>query len=125
MKKTSKPIRIILSSLSLTFLLFGIPLMNVNCACSSEFIPEKMDTPLQQKIRSMEAEDSEVTIQFTGKTSHEITPEMKKELESSGITIESTIQNIFTAKGTTSAIKKVTMYDYVVYLEMARTLDIK
>lgn len=125
MKKNSKTIRIILSSLSFAFLLFGIPLMNVSCACSSEFVPEKMDAPLQQKIRSMESEDSIVAIQFTGRTSSEITPEMKKELESTGITIESTVQNIFTAKGTTSAVKKVTMYDYVVYLEMARTLDLK
>jgi hypothetical protein len=122
MKRSTKTI---LSTLSFLFLVFGFPLMNINCSGSEEFIPEKMDSPLQQKIRSLEAENSNVTIQFTGKTSGEITPEMKNELESTGATIESTIHNIFTAKGTTSAIKKISLNEYVVYLELARTLDIK
>ena len=120
-----KPAKTILSKLSFLFLFFGFPLMIINCSGSEEFMPEKMDTPMQQKIRSLEEAQSGATIQFTGKTSDDITSEMKKELELTGITIESTIQNIFTAKGTTSSIKKLTLLENVIYLELARTLDIK
>lgn len=100
-------------------------MLNINCSGSAEFMPEKMDTPLQQKIRSVEEDNSNSIIQFTGKTKEDMSSEMKKELESKGIIISSVVTNIFTASGTASAIKEISNCEFVIYMELARTLDIK
>lgn len=122
MKKFTKKI---LSTFSLMFLLLVFPMLNINCSGSAEFMPEKMDAPLQQKIRSVEENNSNTTIQFTGKTKEDLSSEMKKDLESKGITISSVVTNIFTASGTAPAIKEISNCEFIVYLELARTLDIK
>ncbi len=122
MKKSTKKI---LSTFSLMFMLLGLPMLNINCSGSAEFMPEKMDTPLQQKIRSVEEDNSNSIIQFTGKTKEDMSSEMKKELESKGIIISSVVTNIFTASGTASAIKEISNCEFVIYMELARTLDIK
>jgi hypothetical protein len=114
-----------LSFLSIIILVTAIPILIVGCSSSSEYKPEKMDTPLQQKIRELDNGNTYTIIQFAGKTSMPINDEMTTKLKSTGLTIESIIGDIFTASGTTESIKKVTMYDFVVYLELAQKLDIK
>lgn len=114
-----------LSFLSIIILVTAIPILIVGCSSSSEYKPEKMDTPLQQKIRELDKDNTNTIIQFTGKTSLPINDEMKTKLKSTGLSVESIINDIFTASGTTESIKKVTMYDFVVYLELAQKLDIK
>ena len=59
MKDFSQIIKLALSFNSLVILSIGIPVLIVSCSSSSEYISEKMDTPLQQKIRQLEKEESE------------------------------------------------------------------
>lgn len=108
----------------LVIILFGIPILIVSCS-SSEFIPEKMDTPLQQKIRQLEKENPNEIVQFTGKTTIPISDEIKNQLQSTGITTESIVQDIFTASGNVESIKKLTLVDIVTYLELVKKLDLK
>jgi hypothetical protein len=114
----------ILELITVTVLFVSIPLMILGCSSSSEYIPEKMDTPLQQRIHQLEKEAPNKIIQITGKTSTPINEEMKTRINSTGITTESIIQDIFTASGNVESIKKVTLLDFVIYLEIAKKLDI-
>lgn len=109
----------------LTIIVFIIPLVLTSCSSSGEYIPEKMDTSLNQRISSLEKNNPKESIQFLGKTSDVISEDIKTELESTGIVIESTVQNIFTAKGRAADIKKLTMFDFVIFLELTQKLDIK
>jgi hypothetical protein len=95
------------------------------CSSSNDFMPEKMDTALNQKIQKNEKDDPDQVIQFLGKCSSSITPEIKDELQSSGISLESIVQNIFTATGTAAEIKKVSLFQFVTSLELVRHMDLK
>ena len=105
--------------------LTGILIFLTACSSSAKYDSTKMDTSLNQKILSLEKEDSNITIQFTGKTNVVINDQMKKELQETGINIETVVSDIFTANGTVSSIKKTSLLDYVVYLELVKNLDIK
>jgi len=83
-----------------------------------------MDAPLLQRIHQLEKEDPNAVLQFAGKTNTPINDEMKKEIKSIGITTESIIGDIFTASGNVESIKKASLLDFVVYLEIAKKLDI-
>ena len=111
--------------LALGTLFFCLPVMNISCSSSSEYIPEKMDTPLQQRIRQLEKEDPNAIFQFAGKTNRSINEVMIAKLKSTGITTESIIEDIFTASGNAESIKKVSLLDFIVFLEIAKKLDIK
>ena len=125
MKDFSQIIKLALSFISLVILSIGIPVLIVSCSSSSEYISEKMDTPLQQKIRQLEEEEPNAIVQFTGKTNAPISDEMKTTLESTGIKTESIVQDIFTASGDIESIKKLTLLEFVTYLELAKNLDLK
>jgi hypothetical protein len=90
-----------------------------------EYIPEKLDTALRQKISKMDGSSSNNVIQIIGKTSTEINEEMKSKLEQAGISIESIIGNIFTASANPKSIKKATLLNFVVFIELTKTMDIK
>ena len=124
MKNFLKLIKQVLFFLSLLILSLGIPILIVSCS-SSEYIPGKMDTPLQQKIRQLEKENPNEIIQFTGKTNIPISDKIKTELQSTGITTESIVKDIFTASGNIESIKKLTLLEFVTYLELAKKLDLK
>jgi hypothetical protein len=124
MKILFKFIKQVLFFFSLLILSFGIPILIVSCS-SSEYIPEKMDTSLQQKIHQLEKENSNEIIQFTGKTNTSISDEVKGKLQSTGITTESIVQDIFTASGNLESIKKLSLLECVKYLELAKKLDLK
>lgn len=125
MKNLTPFINQLIIFLSAIVVLGGVSIFLTACAASSEYSPEKMDSPLNQKIRSLDNENSETSIQFTGKTNGAINEQMKKELQDTGIIIETVAGDIFTANGTTSSIKKVSLLDFVVYLELVKKLDIK
>ncbi len=114
----------LLEMIAIPVLFVSIPLMILACSSSSEYMPEKMDTPLQQKIRQLEKEDPNAIILITGKTSTPITEEIITRIKSTGITTESIIQDIFTASGNVESIKKITLLDFIVFLEIAKKLDI-
>jgi hypothetical protein len=109
--------------ISFTFIFCN--LLTAGCSSSPEYIPEKMDNSLLQKVKELEKEDSGALIQFAGKTTQSINDEMKIELEQTGIKTESIIQDIFTASGNAHSIKKVTLLDFVANLEMSKKLDMK
>ncbi len=116
----------LLVSVTLIFLIsFGGVLLFNGCAASDEFNPSKMDTSLNQKITELEKNNPEAIIQFTGKTSVDIDEKMKAGLEDTGINIETSAGNIFTANGNVAGVKKASMLDYVVFLELAKKLEIK
>ncbi len=125
MKNLTPFINQLIIFLSAILVLGGASIFLTACAASAEYAPEKMDSPLNQKIRSLDNENSETSIQFTGKTNGVINEQMKKELQDTGIIIETVAGDIFTASGTTSSIKKVSLLDFVVYLELVKKLDIK
>ena len=104
--------------------LAGVLIFLTACSSSAKYNSTKMDTSLNQKILSLDKEDSDITIQFTGKTNAVINDQMKKELQETGINIETVVSDIFTANGTVSSIKKTSLLDYVVYLELVKNLDI-
>ncbi len=114
----------LLEMIAIPVLFVSIPLMILACSSSSEYMPEKMDTPLQQKIRQLEKEDPNAIILITGKTSTPITEEIITRIKSTGITTESIIQDIFTASGNAESIKKITLLDFIVFLEIAKKSDI-
>jgi maltose-binding protein MalE len=105
--------------------LAGVLILLTACASSAKYNSSKMDTSLNQKILSLEKEDPNIIVQFTGKTNVVINDQIKKELQETGINIESVVGDIFTANGTVSSIKKTSLLDYVVYLELVKNLDIK
>lgn len=104
---------------------FGGALLLNGCAASAEYNSSKMDTSLNQKITQLEKENPDSIIQFTGKTSENISDQMKSEIEETGIKVETTAGDIFTANGDINSVKKVSMLDFVVYLELVKKLDIK
>jgi hypothetical protein len=117
-------LKIICQSISF-IIMISIPLIISGCSSSAEYIPEKMDAPLRQRISYLEREDPNTPVQFTGRTNQTINDELKKKLEDTGIKVESTIGDIFTASGNVESTKKVTMLDFVVFLEIAKKMDIK
>ena len=125
MKVKSKKIKPALLVFSLILSLLGITIMSIGCASSAEYIPEKLETPLHQRILHLEKEEPNSLVQFAGKTNSVISDEMKKKLESAGLSVETIIRDIFTASGNAESIKKTTLLDFVVFLEIAKKLDIK
>ncbi|GIK23024.1 MAG: hypothetical protein PHY57_03450 [Ignavibacterium sp.] len=99
-------------------------LFNISCS-SSKYIPEKLETALQQEIRKYEKDNSHISIQFKGKTISSINEDMKSKLKEAGISIESVIGDIFTASGSVESIKKTTLLEFVVFLESAKQMDLK
>lgn len=110
---------------SLILSLLGITIMSISCASSAEYIPEKLESPLHQRILHLEKEEPDALIQFAGKSNSTINNDMKKQLESAGLSVETIIKDIFTASGNAESIKKTTLLDFVVFLEIAKKLNIK
>lgn len=105
--------------------LFASTFFFPGCSSMTEYIPEKIDSPLHQRILFLEKEEPEALIQFMGKTSSVLNDKMKSGLESTGITIETIVRDVFTASGNIKSIKKSTLLDFVVFLEMAQKLELK
>lgn len=108
-------------------LLAFLTISSVLCiSCSSaDYIPEKLESSLHQRIKSVETEDPTADIQFAGKTENDINDKMLNKLKLTGISVESTVKNVFTASGNAASIKRTTLLDFVIYLEIAKKLDLK
>lgn len=124
MKYKSNRIKSALLVFVLTSTLLGTLIMNISCS-SADYIPEKMESSLHQRIIYLEKEDPNTIVQFAGKSDKNINDEMKKKIESSGATVESIVQDIFTASGKVESIKKTSLLEFIVYLEIAKNLDLK
>jgi len=109
--------------LSLTVILFSMNI--INCSSSNSYKPEKMDAALQQKINSTDEENSDTPISFMGKCSSRINSAMEERIRSAGVNVESIVDKIFTATGKPGDVKKVSLIEYVVFLELAKKMDLK
>lgn len=125
MKRLKYIIKSAICIFSSTLPLLAVTVILAGCSSSAEYIPEKMDTPLQHRIRQLDKDDPNAIIQFAGKTNQPINEKMIAELKQTGITTESIIEDIFTASGNVESIKKVSLLDFIVFLEIAKRLDIK
>lgn len=109
----------------LVVLIFSGGILFINaCAASAGYNSSIMDTALNQKIIELEKSDHDSVIQFTGKTRWDIDDQMKDQLEDAGINIETAAGDIFTASGNISGVKKVSLIDFVVSLELVKKLDL-
>lgn len=89
-------------------------------SCSNtQYVFEKMDTPLIQKINELEELNSNKLISFLGKTNKIIDEEMKLELADTGILIETLAGDIFTAKGNRLQISELSRKDCIEKLELS------
>ena len=79
----------------------------------------KMDSPLMQKITSLEKENQNESFKIFGKCSEEITEKFKMTIEETGLEVESTIGDIFTASGTTDQIRKTAKLKFVTQLSLS------
>lgn len=115
---------LLLWSLFTVILIAVFSVLNLRCS-SAEYIPEKLESSLHQQIRNYESDHSPTAIHFIGKINSDINENMKSQLEVTGITVESVIGDIFTASGSAESIKKTTLIDFVVFLELAKKMDMK
>lgn len=125
MKDTNKTSGLLIKHLLLflTVILFSMNI--INCSSSNGYKPEKMDAALQQKINSPDGENSEAAISFMGKCSSRINSAMEERIRSTGVKVESIVDKIFTATGKAGDVKKVSLIEYVVSLELAKKMDLK
>lgn len=125
MKDTNKTPSLFIKHLLLflTVILFSMNI--INCSSSNSFKPEKMDAALQQKINSPDGDNSGESIKFMGKCSSRINSAMEERIRSAGVNVESIIDNIFTATGKAGDVKKVSLIEYIVSLELAKKMDLK
>ncbi len=88
---------------------------------------EKMDHALIQEINSLDKDKSDKLISIIGKTILEINDNIKEEIASSGVVIETVAGNIFTASGDRCGISKLSRQDFIEKLELSvvRPLIIK
>ncbi|HOJ17627.1 MAG TPA: hypothetical protein PLT92_03580 [Ignavibacteriaceae bacterium] len=88
---------------------------------------EKMDNALIQEINSLDKDKSDKLISIIGKTILEINDNIKEEIASSGVVIETVAGNIFTATGDRCGISKLSRQDFIEKLELSvvRPLIIK
>lgn len=109
--------------LTITLIIFTMSI--IGCSGSNGYSPEKMDTALKQKITSLEKTDPDTPVQFLGKCNTAVNAEMEEKLRSTGVSVESIVNDIFTATGTIEGIKKISGLDFVISLELAKRLEIK
>lgn len=101
------------------FLVILLTSLVIMSCSSTQYVFEKMDAPLVQKINELEKLNSNKLITFLGKTNRNIDEEMKTELTKTGIVIETVTGDIFTAKGDRLQISEVSQKDWVEKLELS------
>lgn len=102
------------------FTLFSITFL---CSCGSgNSEMKKIDSPLLNKL---ETAGSAEQIQFLGKCREKISDELKQQIESTGVSVQSVIDTIFTATADPESIKKLAAKDFIVVLELSIERDLK
>lgn len=85
-----------------------------------ELIPQDVLAKMDMTLRSKVQEELREEILFSGRYEGAITEDVKKELVSSGIVIQTVAGEIFTARGRSAAIVKVARMEGVVRLESGK-----
>jgi hypothetical protein len=83
-----------------------------------------MDVQLKEKIASLEQYNSAEIISVIGKADKTISEEMKKQMTMQDVSVESVINNLFTASGSYKAIKYLAGLDFINYLSLSTTRNI-
>jgi len=86
---------------------------------SSQYVYEKMDPAMIERINELEKEESNQIISFLGKTTTDIDEGVKLDLANTGIIVETVAGNIFTAKGNRKQIANLSMKKWIVKIELS------
>lgn len=97
-------------------LLFLLGIIVIGCGSMNDNYKTKLDSGLRSKLENKSTEK----IQFFGKCTETITDSIKSELEESGVNIQTTTIDIFTATGTVEQIIELAKLDVVKYLEESK-----
>lgn len=113
-----------INKITLVFLAGGIIFSLCSCSSSAPYYGTKMDVQLKEKIASLEQYNSAEIISVIGKADKTISEEMKKQMTMQDVSVESVINNLFTASGSYKAIKYLAGLDFINYLSLSTTRNI-
>ncbi len=94
-------------------LLFLLGIIVIGCGSMNDNYKTKLDSGLRSKLENKSTEK----IQFFGKCTETITDSIKSDLEKTGVNVQTTTKDIFTASGTIEQIIELAKLDFLKYLE--------
>ena len=92
------------------------------CSQTNNMSMDKLDPALQQKVSVSRENKSDIMIEFIGTCNKEIDDQVKRDIESTGIEVNSVSKDIFTGKGNYSSILELSGKDFIKYLRAPREL---
>lgn len=102
-----------------------IAILTFSCTSSENSYIKKIDASLLKKIDGAEKENPEQEIQFLGKCIEPISEDVRKDIETLGVSVQSVVNNIFTASAKPSAIKLLAEKKYIETLEYSSIREMK
>ena len=88
-------------------------------SCSNSY-SSKFDAPLKQKLKKIDSERSDQTVQFIGQCNLDITEDMREKMENCGITVSVLTGNMFTGSGNSEALKKAAELEFITQLQLSQ-----
>ena len=98
------------------FILILFPIFLFGCSHTENISMDKLDAALQQKVSESKENKSDVKIEFIGSCNAEIDDQVKRDIESTGVEVNSVSKDIFTGKGNYSSILELAGKDFIKYL---------
>ncbi len=99
-------------------ILFSIFLFG--CSHTEKMSLDKLDAAILQKISENGENKSDDKIEFIGVCDKEIDDQLKEDIESTGVEINSVSDDIFTGRGTSTSILKLSGKDFIIFLQSPR-----
>ena len=93
------------------------------CSNTENMSMDKIDASLIQKILDNEKNKSDDKIEFIGVCDKEIDDQLREDIESTSVEINSVSNDIFTGKGTSTSILKLSGKDFILFLQSPRKLQ--
>jgi hypothetical protein len=113
-----------INKMTIEIIAFSLAFFFLSCSSSNKYIEEKMNAPLKQKIATLDESSNNEIISVIGKCNTSITDEMRNKMLSTGVSVESVINEIFTVSGNKEAIKNLAELDFVIHIELSVPRDI-
>lgn len=102
----------------------GILISLFACTASEKSSGEQKFTPaLKEKIRSVEKNNPDAIIQVLIKISEKLNDKMQREIETTGIVLESLAGLVITASGRTDQLKSAAELSFIISLELSQIRD--
>jgi hypothetical protein len=101
-------------------ILFSVLLFG--CSHTENISPDKIDEALTQKILKNEKNKSDDKIEFIGVCTKEIDDQLKEDIESTDVEINSVSNDIFTGRGTSTSVLRLSGKDFILFLQSPRKL---